>query len=239
MRFFARFETYFAERPGVADTVAQGISAYQFRSRQIQRHQKKIDSDDKVAIEFQNLSKERPAAAAPIGEAGFVPKARPFDFERLARFMAWGFIMAPLQLGWYAFLKRLFPVYGDATTGPALKRVACDQFIFTPISECSNLRFGDKIAKQHLADQISLPTGLVGFFSFLTFAEGMGTDALKEKLRDIYVPTLKANYMLWPIVQVVNFRMIPTPYQIPFVSTIGIGWTAYLSLTNSKEDEEL
>ncbi|KAI5300773.1 hypothetical protein KEM56_002212 [Ascosphaera pollenicola] len=222
MKFFSRFETYFAERPvittmitnallgGVADTVAQGISAYQFRTKQIKHHEKKLDGDERTAIEFHDMSKQQSPSA---GELGFVRRARPFDFERMARFMAWGFLCAPVQLGWYALLKRVFPLTAGATTTPVFKRVACDQFIFTPISLC-------------------------GFFSFLTFAEGLGVNVLKEKLRDLYVPTLKANYMLWPMVQLINFRMVPTPYQIPFVSTVGIGWTAFLSLTNANQEEE-
>lgn len=50
------------------------------------------------------------------------------------------------------------------------------------------------------------------------------------------MPTLKANYILWPAVQMINFRLMPLQFQIPFVSTIGIAWTAYLSLTNASED---
>lgn len=175
-----------------------------------------------------------------IEELGFIRRAKPFDFERMARFMTWGLICAPVQLRWYAFLKRVFPIGAGATTSPALKRVACDQFIFTPISEYFPGASGSDWIKT-LTSGVSpaLRPGLLGFFSFLTYAEGLGTSVLKEKLRDVYVPTLKANYMLWPMVQLINFRVVPTPYQIPFVSTVGIGWTAFLSLTNSQEDDEL
>jgi protein Mpv17 len=68
----------------------------------------------------------------------------------------------------------------------------------------------------------------------------------------MYIPTLKANWMLWPAVQVINFRLMPIQFQVvslptpplhmlliknqPFVSSVGIAWTAYLSLTNAAED---
>jgi protein Mpv17 len=33
--------------------------------------------------------------------------------------------------------------------------------------------------------------------------------------------------------------LMPLQFQIPFVSTIGIAWTAYLSLSNASEDDSM
>ncbi|KAJ5859507.1 hypothetical protein N7534_004784 [Penicillium rubens] len=106
---------------------------------------------------------------------------------------------------------RSFPLTKKNPTAPAFKRVAFDQFIFAPF-------------------------GLACFFTYMTIAEGGGRRALTHKFRDVYLPTLKANFVLWPAVQILNFRVIPIQFQIPFVSTVGIAWTAYLSLTNSAEE---
>ena len=87
----------------------------------------------------------------------------------------------------------------------------------------------------------------------MTVAEGGGKRAVLRKFQDVYVPALKANCIVWPAVQMLNFRVIPIQFQIvssismlipdpmltlsqPFVSTIGIAWTAYLSLTNSSDE---
>ena len=48
----------------------------------------------------------------------------------------------------------------------------------------------------------------------MTVAEGGGKRALTQKLRDVYLPTLKANFVLWPAVQMLNFRVIPIQFQI-------------------------
>lgn len=48
----------------------------------------------------------------------------------------------------------------------------------------------------------------------MTMAEGGGRNALVHKFRDVYVPTLKANYLLWPAVQILNFRVMPIQFQI-------------------------
>lgn len=48
----------------------------------------------------------------------------------------------------------------------------------------------------------------------MTVAEGGGRRAVMSKLRDMYVPTLKANYAVWPAVQVINFRLMPVQFQL-------------------------
>ena len=113
----------------------------------------------------------------------------PFDFERLTRFMAYGFLMAPVQHRWFAFLARTFPITKGSGTLPAMKRVAFDQFLFAPV-------------------------GLACFFTFMTVAEGGGKRAVMRKFQDVYIPALKANFMVWPAVQILNFRIFPIQFQI-------------------------
>jgi hypothetical protein len=48
----------------------------------------------------------------------------------------------------------------------------------------------------------------------MTIAEGGGKRALTRKFQDVYLPTLKANFVLWPAVQVLNFRVVPIQFQI-------------------------
>ncbi|EXJ82146.1 hypothetical protein A1O1_08215 [Capronia coronata CBS 617.96] len=222
-RLVAKFNSYYAQKPvlttmitnavlgGVADTVAQSITAFRARQALLPSD---ADSGSFISsgVELEDLN-EKPARLSPA----LSPRHRapqPFDFERLTRFMAYGFLMAPVQFVWFRQLTKWFPVTSKSGTVPALKRVVCDQVIFAPL-------------------------GLSAFFTFMTVAEGGGTRDVIRKFQDVYLPTLKANYILWPAVQILNFRVMPLQFQIPFVSTIGIAWTAYLSLTNSSEDEVL
>ena len=48
----------------------------------------------------------------------------------------------------------------------------------------------------------------------MTIAEGGGRRAVANKLRDMYVPTMKANFMVWPAVQLINFRLMPIQFQV-------------------------
>ncbi|KAF2094825.1 hypothetical protein NA57DRAFT_46109 [Rhizodiscina lignyota] len=216
-----RFNSYYASRPvittmitnavlgGIADTVAQSLTA--IRQKAV-RKAGGVDKDDFWAIEIHELDKRNPLSDEDLIPAS-IRLPPPFDFERLTRFMAYGFLMAPIQHRWFSFLAATFPITKGSGTIPAMKRVAFDQFLFAPL-------------------------GLACFFTFMTVAEGGGRRAVARKFQDVYIPALKANFMVWPAVQILNFRIIPIQFQIPFVSTVGIAWTAYLSLTNASEEEE-
>lgn len=219
-RLVTKFNTYYAERPvltmmitnavlgGIADTVAQSITAIRLAAL---RKPGGLTKDDTIAIEIHELDRKNPLNSQElIPDSKFLPP--PIDFERLTRFMGYGFLMAPVQFKWFQFLSRSFPMDAKSSGfGAALKRVAFDQLIFAPV-------------------------GIAVFFTAMTVAEGGGRRAISHKLRDMYLPTLKANYMVWPLVQIINFRLMPIQFQLPFVSTVGIAWTAYLSLSNAAED---
>lgn len=120
--------------------------------------------------------------------------------------------MAPVQLKWFGFLSRTFPLTKTSSTVPALKRVAFDQLLFAPVGELSG---GVRIivAADDRPTDIS-SQGLAWFFTFMTLAEGGGKRAVARKFQDVYVPALKANYLVWPAVQILNFRVVPLQFQI-------------------------
>lgn len=82
------------------------------------------------------------------------------------------------------------------------------------------------------------PSSLAVFFTVMGLAETGKWAAVKEKFHDAYKPALVANYTVWPLVQLVNFKLMPLQYRLPFVSTLGILWNAYLSWINSATREE-
>ncbi|KAG0133756.1 hypothetical protein HOY82DRAFT_516885 [Tuber indicum] len=138
-----------------------------------------------------------------------------FDWNRLIRFASWGCIIAPFQFTWLRFLARRYPISrgegggGGGGVGVLLvKRVGLDQAVFAPV-------------------------GLAGFFAWMTVSGRGGWVDVRRKFGEVYFGTLRSNYILWPAVQMVNFRLIPLRFQLPFASSWGILWGAYLSLTNS------
>ncbi|KAI5244436.1 hypothetical protein E4T43_03801 [Aureobasidium subglaciale] len=219
----SKFNSYYAARPGMigqlellaragadSSNSAHDHGHQRLRERAVRKPGGPDPRTDQLAIEIHDVDRR-----IHWPEEELIPDSKvlppPFDFERLTRFMAYGFIMAPIQHKWFGFLSRVFPLTATAGTTAAAKRVAFDQLLFAPV-------------------------GLGAFFTFMTVAEGGGRKEVQKKFQDIYIPSLKANYLVWPAVQLINFRLMPRQFQIPFVSTIGIAWTAYLSLTNSAEE---
>jgi protein Mpv17 len=116
---------------GIADTVAQVLAAVLARSASLKPGG--VSKDDPLSIEVHELDRKDGLLGREYAPATAGPS--PFDFERLVRFMAYGFGMAPLQFRWFRFLEVSFPITKESTWGPTMTRVACDQFIMAPFSE--------------------------------------------------------------------------------------------------------
>lgn len=138
-----------------------------------------------------------------------------WDVARSGRFLAFGVGMAPLLAEWNFFIERRFPLrtqLGKVSLAALGRRVAVDQIAFAP--------FG-----------LALFVGAMGLMEGHTSAA-----ALEKKYHDLYVPALLANWKVWPLIQLVNFRFMPLSMRVPFTSACGIAWTLYLSILNGREE---
>ncbi|KAK7204596.1 hypothetical protein BZA70DRAFT_267816 [Myxozyma melibiosi] len=150
-------------------------------------------------------------ATSHVFTAAHFPPAN-FKFDRTIRFAAWGFVLSIFLYKWLELLDAWLPISDDSVIVPVLCRVIVDQLVWTPIA-------------------------LSGFFAFMSFVEGAGVGGLKRKLSTLLVPTLKTNFTIWPAAQIINFRLIPLHYQLPFCSTVGLFWNTFLSLANAQSTE--
>lgn len=103
-------------------------------------------------------------------------------------------------------------------------------------------QFPGAVVKRVVIDQVAFaPLSLAAFFTTMGYAETRHWQGVQEKFRDAYTPALIANYKVWPLVQLVNFKIMPIQYRLPFVSSLGILWNAYLSWINnaSRQEEQI
>lgn len=141
--------------------------------------------------------------------------------------MAYGFCMAPLQFKWFQLLSKTFPI-AASTAATAGKAAAGTGATSAGVSAAAGAvtkapsALAQTFKRMALDQSVFAPFGLVVFYTAMTLAEGGTTDAVGVKLREMYVPTLKANWMVWPAVQVVNFRFMPVQFQL--VSGLLVGW---------------
>jgi protein Mpv17 len=83
-----------------------------------------------------------------------------------------------------------------------------------------------------MADQtIFAATNLFVFLSCMAIMEGSSP---KEKLEKSYTKVLVKNWMIWPFVQAINFKLVPLDYRVLVVNVVSIGWNCYLSYINSR-----
>ncbi|KZT61081.1 hypothetical protein CALCODRAFT_59154 [Calocera cornea HHB12733] len=140
---------------------------------------------------------------------------RHYDPYRTLRFFAFGFGMGPLLGRWNRFLEQAFPLRNVGGKGSRVsmsslaKRVVCDQIIMAPI-------------------------GLVIFTGSMGVMEGKNVQQIRQKYKDMYWSALIANWQVWPAAQLINFRYMPLPYRVPFQASLGVFWSLYLSLLNSR-----
>ncbi|KAK4229712.1 hypothetical protein QBC38DRAFT_83939 [Podospora fimiseda] len=131
------------------------------------------------------------------------------DYLRTGRMALYGgAVFGPCASTWFGLLSK-HVVFPKSQTKTILARVAVDQGLFAPV--------------------------FIGvFLSSMAVLEG---GSPKEKLKESYVDALSANYMVWPWVQMVNFRFVPLQHRLVFVNVVSIGWNSYLSWLNSKSGE--
>ncbi|KAI9103112.1 putative integral membrane protein, Mpv17/PMP22 family [Phlyctochytrium arcticum] len=133
------------------------------------------------------------------------------DWKRTGRLMTYGTLgLGPAIAVWYRFLNA--NVQMKSKIGTTVARMTADQFLFAP-------------------------TNLVCFFTAMGLMEGKSTAEIKKKFQTTYLPTLKANFILWPPIQLANFYFVPLNYQSLVVNTVALGWNTYLSFANASGDK--
>lgn len=89
-----------------------------------------------------------------------------------------------------------------------------------------------EIVARVAADQtIFASTNLFVFLSSMAVMEGTSP---KDKLDSTYWTALQKNWMVWPVIQAVNFKLVPLHHRVLVVNVVSLGWNCYLSFLNSQ-----
>lgn len=102
-------------------------------------------------------------------------------------------VFGPLATKWFQVLQRRINLPSAQRT--VVGRVAADQLLFAP-------------------------TMIGVFLSSMSVLEG---GSLSEKLERSYWPALKANWTVWPFLQLVNFALVPLQFRVLTVNVLNIG----------------
>lgn len=127
------------------------------------------------------------------------------DVLRVLRLGAYGLCLdGPLGSMWYDWLEANVNPTNPTSTSSVLIKTALDQVVYA-----------------------SFGTAL--FFATITTLEGH-PGAVPDVVAAKFFPTLAANYTIWPIAHMVNFRWVPSQYRLLYNNVVSIGWLALLSV---------
>ncbi|KAI9673357.1 MAG: Protein required for ethanol metabolism [Trizodia sp. TS-e1964] len=104
-----------------------------------------------------------------------------------------GIVFGPVATGWYKFLQHRIVLPNKNVE--TLARVACDQAFFAPV---------------HLGV----------FLSSMAVMEGSDPMA---KINTAYFPAIINNLLVWPWVQLINFKYVPLQYRVLVVNVVALG----------------
>ncbi|KAI1004166.1 hypothetical protein K3495_g4040 [Podosphaera aphanis] len=121
------------------------------------------------------------------------------DFSRTGRMALYGFAFGPVATKWFGVLQNKIVLKNPNLQ--ILAQVAADQSVF---AGCN----------------------LFCFLSSMAIMEG--SDPM-EKLENNYMSALTKNWMVWPFVQIVNFKFVPLQHRVMLVNVVSLGWNCYLS----------
>ena len=77
------------------------------------------------------------------------------------------------------------------------------------------------IAARVLVDQcVFASTNLFLFLSSMAIMEGTSP---QEKLESTYTTALAKNWMVWPAVQAINFKLVPLEHRVLVVNVVSLG----------------
>ncbi|CAK1544983.1 unnamed protein product [Leptosia nina] len=124
-----------------------------------------------------------------------------YDFKRTMHMGFSGAAVGVLCHHWYKVLDKF--IIGKSTD-MVIKKLVLDQLIFSPIM-------------------------IVTFFGSLALLEEDPVGNFKEEVAQKFVTLYKAEWMVWPPAQIINFYFLPTRFRVLYDNTISLGYDVYTS----------
>lgn len=135
-----------------------------------------------------------------------------YDFKRTMHMAFSGAAVGVLCHHWYKILDKF--IVGK-TTDMVIKKLLLDQLIFSPIM-------------------------ITTFFGSVALFEENPLENFKEEVKDKFVTLYRAEWMVWPPAQIINFYFLPTRFRVLYDNTISLGYDIYTSqVKHSKQSKTM
>lgn len=99
--------------------------------------------------------------------------------------------------------------------------------------------FGRTLQKVFIDQVVFAPFFLAVLLTMIGYSQHQDVEKVKAKLQNEYVDIVKANYSVWPMVQIINFRFVPLNYQVLLTQAVAVLWNGFVSWrTNLNERQQ-
>ena len=141
----------------------------------------------------------------------YIEKQEQYNPKRTGYMVIMGTVSGPIFHCWYGFLSGLKFTQKLSPLPSALVSMAIDQTAFAYL--------------------------YLSFFLFTlnTMESKDPQKALKLREEKIF-ETLVANWKIWPLAQLINFSLIPTPYRVLWANMVGLAWNVIASFIAHKKE---
>lgn len=127
---------------------------------------------------------------------------RTYDYKQFMNFAIFGTcFVAPTLYGWIRMSSQMWPTM---SLKAGLTKAIVEQFSYGPFAGTS-------------------------FFFGMSLLEEKTVDEAVNEVRKKFPDTYKVGICVWPIIQTINFALIPEHNRVPFVSICSLLWTTFLA----------
>jgi len=132
-----------------------------------------------------------------------------WDFVRSRHICTTGLVIGPLCHYWYHMLEFMLPGYAWRAIA---QKVLVDQIVFSPVN-------------------------ISTFLVMMGVLQGDRREAIKHEMKMDFPTLLKAEWLVWPPAQLVNFTFMPLHYRVLFDNTVSLGFDFYYSFIKFQKDK--
>uniref|UniRef100_A0A336N0E2 CSON011581 protein n=1 Tax=Culicoides sonorensis TaxID=179676 RepID=A0A336N0E2_CULSO len=145
--------------------------------------------------------------AAQTIEQKIGEKDEGFDLKRIARMTIVGTLQGPMHHYFYGWVDRIMPKNDGRTV---FKKIMLDQFVASPIF-------------------------IASYFYPACLMEGLTLDESHEEVQSKFFTVYKADWLIWPPCQFINFYFLPLRYRVLYINGITTLYNIFLCYIKHKE----
>ena len=124
---------------------------------------------------------------------------------------------------------RNFMLYGLLANGPTLHLTYTKLLPWVAAGNSMRSLVKKLIITQTLFAFVSITS----FYTFLCLLEGKSLNGTKNEIRQKFWQTYMMSFKVWPLLQLINFTIIPPQLQVFWITLCQLGWNVYLSFVKN------